>query len=164
MAGSSIGKLFKITTWGESHGGGIGVDITALRPRDSVVHNAADSSTGAVSFMDLYSLTTGLIGQSGRRGALMLTLDVKHPDVEYFINVKKTPNWVTNQIVEQCNWSGMFNEKELQTIKKQVMENTQVRFANISIKASDEFMSAVDEQRKFGEAEFMVYKKNNKNT
>lgn len=145
-----------------SYGGGIGVDISALRPRDSVVHNAADSSTGAVSFMDLYSLTTGLIGQSGRRGALMLTLDVKHPDVEYFINVKKTPNWVTNQIVEQCNWSGMFNEDELQTIKKQVMENTQVRFANISIKASDEFMSSVDEQRKFGENEFMVYKKNNK--
>ena len=145
-----------------SYGGGIGVDITALRPRDSVVHNAADSSTGAVSFMDLYSLTTGLIGQSGRRGALMLTLDVKHPDVEYFINVKKTPNWVTNQIVEQCNWSGMFNEEELQTIKKQVMENTQVRFANISIKASDEFMSAVDEHRKFGDTEFMVYKKNNK--
>ena len=146
-----------------SYGGGIGVDISALRPRDSVVHNAADSSTGAVSFMDLYSLTTGLIGQSGRRGALMLTLDVKHPDVEYFINVKKTPNWVTNQIVEQCNWSGMFNEDELQTIKKQVMENTQVRFANISIKASDEFMSSVDEQRKFGENEFMVYKKNDKN-
>ena len=145
-----------------SYGGGIGVDISALRPRDSVVHNAADSSTGAVSFMDLYSLTTGLIGQSGRRGALMLTLDVKHPDVEYFINVKKTPNWVTNQIVEQCNWSGMFNEDELQTIKKQVMENTQVRFANISIKASDEFMSSVDEQRKFGENEFMVYKKNDK--
>jgi ribonucleoside-diphosphate reductase alpha chain len=92
----------------------------------------------------------------------MLTLDVKHPDVEYFINVKKTPNWVTNQIVEQCNWSGMFNAEELKTIKKQVMENTQVRFANISIKASDEFMSAVDEQRKFGETEFMVYKKNNK--
>ena len=44
-----------------SYGGGIGVDISALRPKDSVVHNAADSSTGAVSFMDLYSLTTGLI-------------------------------------------------------------------------------------------------------
>jgi ribonucleoside-diphosphate reductase alpha chain len=56
----------------------------------------------------------------------------------------------------------MFNEEELQTIKKQVMENTQVRFANISIKASDEFMSAVDEHRKFGDSEYMVYKKNNK--
>ena len=147
-----------------SYGGGIGVDISALRPKDSVVHNAADSSTGAVSFMDLYSLTTGLIGQSGRRGALMLTIDVKHPDVQHFINVKKVPNWVTNQIVEQCNWSGMFSEPELETIQKQVMENTQVRFANISIKASDEFMHAVDEQRKYGQDEFIIYKKNNKKT
>ena len=114
-----------------SYGGGIGIDISTLRPKDSVVHNAADSSTGAVSFMDLYSLTTGLIGQSGRRGALMLTIDVKHPDIQHFINVKKVPNWVTNQIVEQCSWSGIFSGSELDTIKKQVMENTQVRFANI---------------------------------
>ena len=68
--------------------------------------------------MELYSLTTGLIGQSGRRGALMLTIDVKHPDIKYFLKVKKVPNWVTNQIVEQCNWSGLFNDKELDTIKK----------------------------------------------
>ena len=146
-----------------SYGGGIGVDISSLRPKDSVVHNAADSSTGAVSFMELYSLTTGLIGQSGRRGALMLTIDVKHPDVKYFLKVKKTPNWVTKQIVEQCNWSGLFNESDLDTIKKQVMENTQVRFANISVKASDEFMNAVDEENKFGKEQYLVYKKFNKN-
>jgi ribonucleoside-diphosphate reductase alpha chain len=145
-----------------SYGGGIGVDISCLRPKDSIVHNAADSSTGAVSFMELYSLTTGLIGQSGRRGALMLTIDVKHPDVLHFLKVKKVPNWVTNQIVEQCKWSGMFDENELDTIKKQVMENTQVRFANISIKASDEFMHAVEEQKKYGDSEFVVYKKKNK--
>ena len=145
-----------------SYGGGIGVDISSLRPKDSVVHNAADSSTGAVSFMELYSLTTGLIGQSGRRGALMLTIDVKHPDIKYFLKVKKNPNWVTNQIVEQCSWSGLFDEKELDTIKKQVMENTQVRFANISIKASDEFMQAVNEEKQYGENTYLVYKKNNK--
>ena len=140
-----------------SYGGGIGVDISCLRPKDAIVHNAADSSTGAVSFMELYSLTTGLIGQSGRRGALMLTIDVKHPDVMHFLKVKKTPNWVTNQIVEQCNWSGLFDEFELDTIKKQVMENTQVRFANISIKVSDEFMSAVDEERKYSSDTYLVY-------
>ena len=77
-----------------------------------------------------------------------MTIDVKHPDIKYFLKVKKTPNWVTNQIVEQCSWSGLFNDKELDTIKKQVMENTQVRFANISVKASDEFMQAVSEERK----------------
>ena len=146
-----------------SYGGGIGVDISSLRPKDSVVHNAADSSTGAVSFMELYSLTTGLIGQSGRRGALMLTIDVKHPDIEHFLKVKKVPNWVTNQIVDQCNWSGRFDNQELETIKKQVMENTQVRFANISVKASDEFMQAVDEQREYNQGEFLIYKKKKNN-
>ena len=70
-----------------SYGGGIGVDISCLRPKDAIVHNAADSSTGAVSFMELYSLTTGLIGR-GRRGALMLTIDVKHPDVTFFKSEK----------------------------------------------------------------------------
>ena len=146
-----------------SYGGGIGVDISSLRPKDSVVHNAADSSTGAVSFMELYSLTTGLIGQSGRRGALMLTIDVKHPDIEHFLKVKKVPNWVTNQIVDQCNWSGRFDNQELETIKKQVMENTQVRFANISVKASDEFMQAVAEQREYHQGEFLIYKKKKNN-
>ena len=56
----------------------------------------------------------------------------------------------------------MFDDKELDTIKKQVMENTQVRFANISVKASDEFMQAIDEQREFGDTALLVYQKNNK--
>lgn len=145
-----------------SYGGGIGVDISPLRPKDSVVHNAADSSTGAVSFMELFSLTTGLIGQSGRRGALMLTVDVKHPDIKEFIRVKKIPNWVTQQIVEQIKWSGKFDDAQLKDIERQVMENTQVRFANISIKASDEFMQAVDEQNTYGKKKLLVYKKFNK--
>ncbi len=144
-----------------SYGGGIGVDISSLRPKDAIVHNAADSSTGAVSFMDLYSLTTGLIGQSGRRGALMMTIDVKHPDIFNFLNVKQTPNWVTKQIIERCEGSKVFDEDQIQEISKHVMENTQVRFANISIKVSDEFMQAVDENNSFPEDQFLVYQKNN---
>ncbi len=145
-----------------SYGGGIGVDVSPLRPKDSIVHNAADSSTGAVSFMDLFSLTTGLIGQSGRRGALMLTIDVKHPDILEFIRVKKIPNWVTKQIIEQLKWADKFSADELKEIEKQVMENTQIRFANISIKVSDEFMQAVDEQNRLGKNKILVYKKFNK--
>lgn len=145
-----------------SYGGGIGVDISPLRPRHAVVHNAADSSTGAVSFMELFSLTTGLIGQSGRRGALMLTVDVKHPDIIDFIKVKKIPNWVTEQIIEQISWSGKFDTNQLKEIEQQIMENTQVRFANISIKVSDEFMQAVDEQNRYGSNKILVYKKFNK--
>ncbi len=142
-----------------SYGGGIGVDISVLRPKGSVVHNAADTSTGSVSFMELFSLTTGLIGQSGRRGALMLTIDIKHPDSPHFINVKKIPNWVTNQIVEQCKWSSQFNERQLREIERQVRENTQVRFANISLKVTDEFMQAVEEQNKYGTEKLLVYLK-----
>ncbi|NOZ09384.1 MAG: adenosylcobalamin-dependent ribonucleoside-diphosphate reductase [FCB group bacterium] len=144
-----------------SYGGGIGVDISSLRPKDAIVHNAADSSTGAVSFMDLYSLTTGLIGQSGRRGALMMTIDVKHPDIFNFINVKQTPNWVTKQIIERCEWSKLFDDEQLKEISKHVMENTQIRFANISIKVSDEFMQAVNENNTFPEDHYLVYQKNN---
>lgn len=146
-----------------SYGGGIGIDMSCLRPKGSVVHNAADNSTGAVSFMELYSLTTGLIGQSGRRGALMLTIDIKHPDIFDFIAVKSTPNWVTNKIIEQAKWSNMFNDEQVEKIKKVVMENTQVRFANISIKVSDEFMHALTEQNRYGRNAYLVYKKMNKN-
>ena len=141
-----------------SYGGGIGVDISVLRPRDSTVHNAADVSTGAVSFMEVYSLTTGLIGQSGRRGALMLTIDVKHPDSLHFINVKKVPNWVTEQIIRQCEWSGKFDKEQLKVVEQQVRENTQVRFANVSLKVSDEFMQAVEEQNKHG-GRILIYRK-----
>ena len=142
-----------------SYGGGIGVDISVLRPKDSIVHNAADSSTGSVSFMELFSLTTGLIGQSGRRGALMLTIDIKNPDSPLFVSVKKFPNWVTRQIVEQAKWSGKFDAGQLREMERQVRENTQVRFANISLKVTDEFMQAVEEQNVFGDSRILVYSK-----
>lgn len=71
-----------------SYGGGVGLSLSKLRPRGARVHNAARSTTGAVSFMDLYSMVTGLIGQEGRRGALMLNMDVDHPDIEEFIDAK----------------------------------------------------------------------------
>lgn len=71
-----------------SYGGGCGIDISNLRPKGAIVHNAAKSTSGAVSFMDLYSHVTGLIGQAGRRGALMISISCKHPDIEEFINLK----------------------------------------------------------------------------
>ena len=71
-----------------SYGGGAGIDISKLRPNGAVVHNAARTTSGAVSFMDLYSLTTELIGQRGRRGALMISMDISHPEIEEFIDIK----------------------------------------------------------------------------
>ncbi len=78
-----------------SYGGGVGLTLSKLRPKGAKVNNAASSTTGAVSFMDLYSMVTGLIGMRGRRGALMLNLDVNHPDIEDFIDVKNDLNKVT---------------------------------------------------------------------
>ena len=78
-----------------SYGGGVGIDISKLRPNGAEVYNAAKTTSGAVSFMDLYSMTTGLIGQKGRRGALMISMDISHPDIEEFIDVKTDLEKVT---------------------------------------------------------------------
>lgn len=78
-----------------SYGGGCGVDISKISPRGAKVNNAAKEATGSVSFMDLYSMVTGLIGQAGRRGALMLSLSCEHPDLEEFIGIKSDLDRVT---------------------------------------------------------------------
>jgi ribonucleoside-diphosphate reductase alpha chain len=95
-----------------SYGGGVGIDISKLAPKGAKIGNAAKHTTGSVSFMDLFSLVTELIGQSGRRGALMISLDCSHPDLLDFINIKSDLNKVTK--------------------------------ANISVRISDDFMKAVD--------------------
>ena len=74
---------------------GVGVDLSELRPKDAQVSNAAGSTTGAVSFMNRFSNTTREVAQNGRRGALMLTMDVKHPDIEDFITVKQDLTKIT---------------------------------------------------------------------
>ncbi len=97
-----------------SFGGGVGTDISVLRPKGAPVNNSAIYSTGAVSFMDLLSTTTGTIGQAGRRGALMITLGVNHPDIMEFLDIKNDET------------------------------RTKIQFANISVKVNDEFMKAVE--------------------
>lgn len=78
-----------------SYGGGCGIDISNLAPRGSKVNNTAKETSGSVSFMDLYSLVTGLIGQNGRRGALMISISCEHPDLEEFIKIKSDLNKIT---------------------------------------------------------------------
>lgn len=68
---------------------GVGVDISGLRPSNAIVSNAAGTTTGAVSFMERFSNTTREVAQNGRRGALMLTIDIAHPDVEHFVTIKQ---------------------------------------------------------------------------
>lgn len=100
-----------------SYGGGCGIDISKLAPRGSKVNNTAKETSGSVSFMDLYSLVTGLIGQNGRRGALMISISCEHPDLEEFIEIKSDLNRVTK--------------------------------ANISVRITDKFMTAVKLRKPF---------------
>ena len=78
-----------------SYGGGCGIDISRLSPKGAHINNAAKETSGAVSFMDLYSLTTELIGQNGRRGALMISISCDHPDIEDFITIKSDLDKIT---------------------------------------------------------------------
>lgn len=78
-----------------SYGGGCGIDISKLSPRGAKVNNTAEETSGSVSFMDLYSLVTELIGMKGRRGALMISIDCHHPDIEEFITIKSNLNKIT---------------------------------------------------------------------
>ncbi len=98
-----------------SYRGGCGLDISSLRPSSAVVSNAAKSSSGAASFMDFYSNVTRMMCIHGRRGALMLTIGVDHPDVELFATMKHDPKRVTG--------------------------------ANVSIRITDDFMKAVEQDK-----------------
>lgn len=97
--------------------GGVGYDLSGLRPRGAKVNNVAKSSTGAASFMDVCSDITNEVAQNGRRGALMLSMSINHPDIEEFITKKQ--------------------------------DLTKVTGANISVKVTDEFMRAVEEDKDY---------------
>ncbi len=97
--------------------GGVGHDLSHIRPQGSPVLNSALTSTGVVPFMERYSNSTREVAQDGRRGALMLSISIKHPDAEQFIDAKLTAGKVTG--------------------------------ANVSVKITDEFMSAVKEGKMF---------------
>jgi ribonucleoside-diphosphate reductase alpha chain len=75
--------------------GGVGHDLSHIRPSGSPVLNSALSSTGVVPFMERYSNSTREVAQDGRRGALMLSISVKHPDAEHFIDAKMETGKVT---------------------------------------------------------------------
>lgn len=72
-----------------SRGGGAGVNISKLRPKGAKVRNAAETSTGAVSFLELYNTTGNIIGARGRRAAEMIVLNCEHPDVEVLLDLKE---------------------------------------------------------------------------
>jgi len=86
--GKDLANLFKRRC-------GVGIDISTLRPEGASVSNSARTTTGAWSFADFYSYVCRMIGQNGRRGALMITIDVRHPDIASFVTMKKDLTKVT---------------------------------------------------------------------
>ena len=109
-SGKDLANLFKRRC-------GVGLDISQLRPEGAAVSNSAGTTTGAWSFADFYSYVCRMVGQNGRRGALMITMDVRHPDIEKFITMKH--------------------------------DLTKVTGANVSVKISDDFMRAVENDEAF---------------
>jgi len=87
-AGKDLANLFKRRC-------GAGIDISGLRPAGAPVNNSARTTTGAWSFADLYSYVCRMIGQNGRRGALMISMDIRHPDIEKFVTMKHDLTKVT---------------------------------------------------------------------
>jgi len=87
-AGKDIANLFKRRC-------GVGLDISDLRPEGAPVNNSARTTTGAWSFADFYSYVCRMIGQNGRRGALMLSMDIRHPDIQKFVRMKHDLTKVT---------------------------------------------------------------------
>ena len=109
-SGKHLANLFKRRC-------GVGLDLSNLRPDGTTVNNSAGTTTGAWSFADFYSFICRMIGQNGRRGALMISMDVRHPDIEKFAVMKQ--------------------------------DLTKVTGANVSIRISDDFMEAVEQDQEF---------------
>jgi ribonucleoside-diphosphate reductase alpha chain len=100
-------------------GGGVGTDLSILRPKGATVNATVDASPGCTAFMNLLSESTNAVSQAGRRGALMLTLRVDHPDIEDFITIKNDTS------------------------------RTKVQYANISVLITHEFMRALKDDTDF---------------
>jgi ribonucleoside-diphosphate reductase alpha chain len=92
---------------------GVGVNISTLRPDGASVNNAAMTSTGAWSFADFYSYVTRMVGQAGRRGALMICMDCRHPDVLQFVTMKNDLTKVTG-----ANVSVLVSDDFMQAVRE----------------------------------------------
>lgn len=108
--------------------GGVGTNISILRPKNTKVSNAAKYSSGAVSFMPLFSETVRSISQMARRGALIIAIDISHPDLLDFIWCKSR----SEEVFGKDPFTGFVPN---------------VNYANISVMINDDFMKAVEENK-----------------
>ena len=92
-------------------GGGVGINISSLRPNGARTNNAARTSTGAVSFMHIYDTTGAIIGYHGRRSAILIGMNINHPDIEEFVNLRET------SAMKSMNISCLVNDKFMAAVQ-----------------------------------------------
>jgi ribonucleoside-diphosphate reductase alpha chain len=139
-----------------SYGGGVGIDISVLRPKGAVVNNAARFSTGSTSFMELYSVTTGIIGQTGRRGALMITIDVTHPDIEDFVTIKSDKKSIKYANISVKVYDDFMEAVENDRLFTLYFKNEKVEVKK-DIKAKDLWMNIINTALNTGDPGIMFW-------
>lgn len=109
-----MGRIF-------SYGGGVGINISNLRPKGAKVNNSARTSTGAVSFMDIFNQVGEIIGSNGRRAAIIIGLNCSHPDIEEFLDIKQN-----NDKIQSANISILFTDAFMRCVEEN--DNFTLRF------------------------------------
>jgi ribonucleoside-diphosphate reductase alpha chain len=138
-----------------AQGGGVGYNFSDIRERGAVVKGTGGKASGPVSFMELFDTTGEVIEQASRRGAQMGMLDVDHPDIEYFIDFKSTPNKRNIRLLEEYdrNLSRYANGKLKGTKYNDVLTKTllddQLTHFNVSVSISDSFMKAARDEKEW---------------
>ena len=131
-----------------SFGGGAGINLSNLRPKGAKVNNSAKTSSGAVSFMDVYNVIGEVIGNNGRRSAILISLNCDHPDIEEFLTIKQN-----NDKIQGANISICFTDDFMTSVISN--ENFELHFKNEENgEEVKKEINARDFFRKFCEAQY----------
>lgn len=131
-----------------SFGGGAGINLSNLRPKGAKVNNSAKTSSGAVSFMDVYNVIGEVIGNNGRRSAILISLNCDHPDIEEFLTIKQN-----NDKIQGANISICFTDDFMISVIND--ENFELHFKNEENgEEVKKEINAGDFFRKFCEAQY----------
>jgi len=137
-----------------AHGGGLGYNFSQLREKGAYIKGTGGKASGPVSFMELFDTTGEVIEQASRRGAQMAILNVDHPDIIEFINMKSTLSEKSKQFIATVKklFEKREGEKLADNVQKtiaEVLRDTQMTHFNISVGVLDDFMKAVKEDKEW---------------
>lgn len=150
-SGKELANLFKRRC-------GVGLDISDLRPEGTPVSNSAGTTTGAWSFADFYSYICRMIGQNNRRGALMISMDIRHPDIFKFVTMKNDLKKVTGANVS-VKITDDFMEavsKDKEFVLRFPVESDNPKFTN-TIKAKDLWETIINSATQYAEPGLLMW-------